>query len=202
MLKNIFNDLYSPSLSFYSLLFYYYLFSLSFLFICLSLSTCNSFFLYLLYSLIFSSLSLPFSYFNTLSEHLINFLCHVPVSTFFWHVVQHSLRSCPNGQGDSMSLWKNHPKFSPTPFLNQNQDITFSMEWSSPKSVWLLLQLKKLPEEKYHPTDNIWPKSGHPEKRVSPRVARFFLEHDTKYRKNVPNEHKMYQIVIKYPKCP
>jgi hypothetical protein len=34
------------------------------------------------------------------------------------------------------------------------------------------------------------------------RVARFFLLHDTKTGKNVPNEHKMYQIVIKYPKWP
>jgi hypothetical protein len=32
------------------------------------------------------------------------------------------------------------------------------------------------------------------------RVARFFLVHDTKTGKNVPNEHKMYQMVIKYPK--
>jgi hypothetical protein len=34
------------------------------------------------------------------------------------------------------------------------------------------------------------------------RVARFFLAKDTKSRKNVPNEHKMYQMVIKYSKCP
>jgi hypothetical protein len=34
------------------------------------------------------------------------------------------------------------------------------------------------------------------------RVARFFLEHDTKTGKNVPNEHKMYRMVIKYPKYP
>jgi hypothetical protein len=32
-------------------------------------------------------------------------------------------------------------------------------------------------------------------------VARFFLVHDTKTGKNVPKEHKMYQMVIKYPKC-
>jgi hypothetical protein len=31
------------------------------------------------------------------------------------------------------------------------------------------------------------------------RVARFFLVHDTKAGKNVPNEYKM---VIKYPKHP
>jgi hypothetical protein len=30
------------------------------------------------------------------------------------------------------------------------------------------------------------------------RVARFFLVHDTKSGTNVPNEHKMYQMVIKY----
>jgi hypothetical protein len=24
----------------------------------------------------------------------------------------------------------------------------------------------------------------------------------TKWTQNVPNEHKMYQMVIKYPKCP
>jgi hypothetical protein len=33
-------------------------------------------------------------------------------------------------------------------------------------------------------------------------VARFLLVCDTKNGKNVPNVHKMYQIVIKYPKCP
>jgi hypothetical protein len=27
------------------------------------------------------------------------------------------------------------------------------------------------------------------------------LVHDTKTGKNVPNEHEMYQMVIKYPKC-
>jgi hypothetical protein len=33
------------------------------------------------------------------------------------------------------------------------------------------------------------------------RVARFFLVNDTKTGKLcIPNEHKMYQIVIKYPK--
>jgi serine/threonine protein kinase len=32
-------------------------------------------------------------------------------------------------------------------------------------------------------------------------VARFFLGQDTKTGKNVPNKHKMYQMVIKYPKC-
>jgi hypothetical protein len=31
------------------------------------------------------------------------------------------------------------------------------------------------------------------------RVARFFLVHDAKKVKNVPNEHKMSQVVIKYP---
>jgi hypothetical protein len=40
------------------------------------------------------------------------------------------------------------------------------------------------------------------ENGVSLRVARFFLVHDTKTGKNVPNEHKMYQMVIKYPKWP
>jgi hypothetical protein len=38
-------------------------------------------------------------------------------------------------------------------------------------------------------------------KLVATRVARFFLSHETKTGKNVPNEHKMYQMVIKYPKC-
>jgi hypothetical protein len=28
------------------------------------------------------------------------------------------------------------------------------------------------------------------------------LVHDTKTGKNVPNEHTMCQMVIKYPKCP
>jgi hypothetical protein len=37
---------------------------------------------------------------------------------------------------------------------------------------------------------------------VQSRVARFFLVHDTNAGKNVPNEHKMYQMVMKYPKCP
>jgi hypothetical protein len=32
------------------------------------------------------------------------------------------------------------------------------------------------------------------------KVARFFLVHDTKFGINVPNEHKMYRMVIKYPK--
>jgi hypothetical protein len=31
------------------------------------------------------------------------------------------------------------------------------------------------------------------------RVARFFLAHDTKTGKNVPNKQKMYQMVIRYP---
>jgi hypothetical protein len=33
-------------------------------------------------------------------------------------------------------------------------------------------------------------------------VARFFLAHDTKTGKNVPNEHKMHQMVEEYYKCP
>jgi hypothetical protein len=33
------------------------------------------------------------------------------------------------------------------------------------------------------------------------RVARFFFVHDTETGKNVPNEHKIYQMVINYPKC-
>jgi hypothetical protein len=32
------------------------------------------------------------------------------------------------------------------------------------------------------------------------RVARFFLVQDTKTGKNVPNEHKMLQMIIKYTK--
>jgi hypothetical protein len=32
---------------------------------------------------------------------------------------------------------------------------------------------------------------------VENRVARFFLVRDTKTGKNVPNEHRMYQMVIK-----
>jgi hypothetical protein len=35
---------------------------------------------------------------------------------------------------------------------------------------------------------------------VRGRVARFLLAHDTKTGKNAPNEHKMYQMVVKYPK--
>jgi hypothetical protein len=34
------------------------------------------------------------------------------------------------------------------------------------------------------------------------RVARFFLVHDTKTGKNVTNENKKYQTVIKHPICP
>jgi hypothetical protein len=34
---------------------------------------------------------------------------------------------------------------------------------------------------------------------IASRVARFLLVHDTKPGKNVPNEHKMYQIVINNP---
>jgi hypothetical protein len=37
---------------------------------------------------------------------------------------------------------------------------------------------------------------------VQTRVARFFLVHDTKTGKNVPNEYKMNQMVLKYPKSP
>jgi hypothetical protein len=33
------------------------------------------------------------------------------------------------------------------------------------------------------------------------RVARFITVHDTKTGKNVPNKYKMYQMVLKYPKC-
>jgi hypothetical protein len=36
----------------------------------------------------------------------------------------------------------------------------------------------------------------------SSRVARFFLVLDTKTGKNGPTRHKMYQRVIKFPKCP
>jgi hypothetical protein len=36
---------------------------------------------------------------------------------------------------------------------------------------------------------------------VGNRVARYYLVHDTKTVKNVPNEHKMYPMVIKYPRC-
>jgi hypothetical protein len=34
------------------------------------------------------------------------------------------------------------------------------------------------------------------------RAARFVLVQDTKTGKNVPNEHKMYRMVITYPKYP
>jgi hypothetical protein len=34
------------------------------------------------------------------------------------------------------------------------------------------------------------------------RVASFFLVHDTKTGKNVPNEHTMFQMGLKYPKRP
>jgi hypothetical protein len=34
------------------------------------------------------------------------------------------------------------------------------------------------------------------------RVARFLLVRDTKTGKNVPNQHKMYQMVKKFPKLP
>jgi hypothetical protein len=34
------------------------------------------------------------------------------------------------------------------------------------------------------------------------RVARFFLVHDTKTGKRVPNEQRMYLMVVKYAKCP
>jgi hypothetical protein len=37
---------------------------------------------------------------------------------------------------------------------------------------------------------------------VTDGVARFFLVHDTKTGKNVPKEHIMYRMVIKYPKYP
>jgi hypothetical protein len=37
---------------------------------------------------------------------------------------------------------------------------------------------------------------------VDGRVARFFLVLDTKTGKSDPKEHKMYQMVIKYPECP
>jgi hypothetical protein len=34
------------------------------------------------------------------------------------------------------------------------------------------------------------------------RVAIFLSVHNTKNGKNIPNKHKMYQMLIKYPKCP
>jgi hypothetical protein len=34
------------------------------------------------------------------------------------------------------------------------------------------------------------------------RVARFFVTHYTKIRRNVPNVLKLYQMAIKYPKVP
>jgi hypothetical protein len=37
--------------------------------------------------------------------------------------------------------------------------------------------------------------------RLVARVARFLLVHDTKAVKNQPNEHKMFQVFIDYPKC-
>jgi hypothetical protein len=43
----------------------------------------------------------------------------------------------------------------------------------------------------------LWPKASN---AVHTRVARFFMVHDTKNRKNVQNVHKMYQMVIKYHK--
>jgi hypothetical protein len=33
------------------------------------------------------------------------------------------------------------------------------------------------------------------------RVARFFFVNITQTEKNVPNKHKTYQMVMKYPKC-
>jgi hypothetical protein len=42
----------------------------------------------------------------------------------------------------------------------------------------------------------------HNEARILFRIARFFFVHDTKTGKNVPNEYKMHQMVIKYPKSP
>jgi hypothetical protein len=36
---------------------------------------------------------------------------------------------------------------------------------------------------------------------ITNRVSRFFLVHDTKTRKNAPNEHKISQMVIKYSNC-
>jgi hypothetical protein len=41
-----------------------------------------------------------------------------------------------------------------------------------------------------------WSKGG----RVWLRVARFFLVQNTKKGRNIPNDHKMYQIAIKYTK--
>jgi hypothetical protein len=37
--------------------------------------------------------------------------------------------------------------------------------------------------------------------QIESRVARFSMVHDTQTGKNVPNEHKMYQMVITCPKC-
>jgi hypothetical protein len=34
------------------------------------------------------------------------------------------------------------------------------------------------------------------------RVARFFFVRDTQTGKNVPSQHKMYQMVLKFRKCP
>jgi hypothetical protein len=44
--------------------------------------------------------------------------------------------------------------------------------------------------------------SGHPGGGQVDKVARFFLVRDTKNRKNVPNQHKKYQMDIKFPERP
>jgi hypothetical protein len=55
---------------------------------------------------------------------------------------------------------------------------------------WQLLVCKLLPEKRYR-TD--W-------RRIFAGIAGFFLPNITQTGKNVPNGHKMYQIVLKYPK--
>jgi hypothetical protein len=48
--------------------------------------------------------------------------------------------------------------------------------------------------------EKMWARRSLAEEKTA--VARFLLVHDTKTGKNVPNQHKMYQMVIKYPECP
>jgi hypothetical protein len=61
-----------------------------------------------------------------------------------------------------------------------------------------LFTLINLSVEFDHPSSlHIWANN-----QPQDRVDRFFLVHDTKTGKNVPNEYKMYQMAIKYRQSP
>jgi hypothetical protein len=100
-------------------------------------------------------------------------------------------------------------------FKDQKSQFFVNLEWKTPiwnthfMAVWLFWNI-------FPPFGILYKdKSGNPVSQQNrrfiesgrstyerSRVARFFLVRDTKTGKNVPNEHKLYRMVIKYPKSP